>query len=755
MSSLFGTLPIAATILLASPGPPAGREVDNVAAFARLYGVVRFFYPSDAAAALDWNRFAVHGVSRARTARSAADLAAVLKELVDPLGPGLEVGARLAPPGPAVASSEPLVAWRYLGAGFMAGGGPYRAKRTHRASAGSIDGFITIMQSIPAEALRGRSIRLRAQVRARATAESGAGALWLRVDRRNHALGFFDNMSDRPIREAEWRAYEIEGPVADDAEGVAFGVMAMGQTTADFDAVELATKEVTGEWTPVTVVDAGFEAAEGAPGGWFRSGRGLESATVSRPIGGAPQGAQYLHIGPPPAGVNDEELFPEGAPSFGSHVDLDLGSGLKGRVPLTLSDEQAKEDPSRQAALARLRTSLAAVGGPGPTPDLDQRLADVVVAWSVFQHFYPYWSEASVDWNGRLLPRLTEAAAALTREAQHDALRGLVADARDGHGRVGDSLDKTERGELPVRLAVVEGRLLVVSTGVPSEAPVGAVIKSIDGLPAADWLAQAMRLVSGTMQWRRVAAIRGLGSGARGATVKVVVDDGQRPRETTLRYGEAPPEPKRPREIAELEAGLWYVDLTRVKMADLTPKLQALASARGVVFDLRGYPGDAGAGILPHLLAAPESDRWMHVAKIVGPFYQTAGWQDFGWDITPASPRITGKVVFLTDGGAISYAESVMGYVADAKLGTIVGSTTAGTNGNVATFMTPGGFNVALTGMRVTRHDGRSPFHLVGVVPDIAVAPTIAGLRAGGDEVLERAIEVVRAQASSTAVPAP
>ena len=48
--------------------------------------------------------------------------------------------------------------------------------------------------------------------------------------------------------------------------------------------------------------------------------------------------------------------------------------------------------------------------------------------------------------------------------------------------------------------------------------------------------------------------------------------------------------------------------------------------------------------------------------------------------------------MFLTDGGAISYAESVMGYVADRKLG-IVGSPTAGTNGNVATFVTPGEVN--------------------------------------------------------------
>ena len=45
-----------------------------------------------------------------------------------------------------------------------------------------------------------------------------------------------------------------------------------------------------------------------------------------------------------------------------------------------------------------------------------------------------------------------------------------------------------------------------------------------------------------------------------------------------------------------------------------------------------------------------------------------------------------------------------MGYVADRKLGTIVGGTTVGTNGNVATFVVPSGFVVAFT-----RHAGHGP----------------------------------------------
>jgi len=46
--------------------------------------------------------------------------------------------------------------------------------------------------------------------------------------------------------------------------------------------------------------------------------------------------------------------------------------------------------------------------------------------------------------------------------------------------------------------------------------------------------------------------------------------------------------------------------------------------------------------------------------------------------------------------------------------------------------------------MRVTRHDGKSPYHLVGVKPDVQAAPTIAGLRAGRDDVLDRGVALSR-----------
>jgi peptidase S41-like protein len=259
-----------------------------------------------------------------------------------------------------------------------------------------------------------------------------------------------------------------------------------------------------------------------------------------------------------------------------------------------------------------------------------------------------------------------------------------------------------------------------------------------------DHITTGMRLASGTTQWKTVRALQELTTTPNGATVSLTIDAPAGAREIRLTSNGGTPAPEaRPEQVAELTSGVWYVDLTRATWAQLQPRLPTISGAAAIIFDMRGYPTDAGSQILSHLIDAAESDRWMHVPKIVGPFFGLAGWTDIGWNLKPASPHLPGKIVFMTDGRAISYAESVMGYVSSHHLGTIVGATTAGTNGNVAAFSTPGGFSITFTGMRVTQHDG-GPHHLVGVQPEIPVSPTIAGLRAGHDEVLDRALAVIR-----------
>ena len=71
-----------------------------------------------------------------------------------------------------------------------------------------------------------------------------------------------------------------------------------------------------------------------------------------------------------------------------------------------------------------------------------------------------------------------------------------------------------------------------------------------------------------------------------------------------------------------------------------------------------------------------------------------------------------------------------------------MGAPSAGTNGTVVETKLPGGVSISWTGMRVRRHDGGRLFGL-GIQPTIMAKPTIGGLAADRDEVLEAAIDAV------------
>ncbi|MFI5263125.1 MAG: hypothetical protein ACHQM6_01270, partial [Candidatus Kapaibacterium sp.] len=95
--------------------------------------------------------------------------------------------------------------------------------------------FGNIMQAFDATPFRGKTVRFRGAVRV-GSAEGGSARMWMRVDRPDHQMGFFDNMYDRPITSPEWKQYEIIGTVDTDAVDIYIGCMLNGEGKANFDA---------------------------------------------------------------------------------------------------------------------------------------------------------------------------------------------------------------------------------------------------------------------------------------------------------------------------------------------------------------------------------------------------------------------------------------------------------------------------------------------------------------------------------------
>lgn len=436
----------------------------------------------------------------------------------------------------------------------------------------------------------------------------------------------------------------------------------------------------------------------------------------------------------------------------------ELGGGISCRVPLKVPADSTGSLPHG--------ATPAAWGASAPAPRLTvlnrtTRLADVATAWGVFQHFYPYFDEVEVDWDAVLDDSLRRAAVDVDAASALATLRRLVASLHDGHGSVW-SRDFAPSTALPLALRWCGDELVVVGTRPPAPEAIrpGDVLLSIDDRPSEELLADVAATISAaTPGWLRY---RAAGEMAQTlptedpARLRLRRPDGQAfeiqvPRGPLRVEPISVPSEHRPANGSELAPGILYFDLNGAESEALAQAMPRLREAKGIVFDLRGYPAEAAYSVIQHLIDKPVASAHWNIPVVTRPDRQGWTWNASGrWEVQPKAPRLRMPVAFLTDGRAISYAESIMGIVEAYKLGEIVGEATAGTNGNVNPFVVPGGASIAWTGMKVLKHDG-SRHHGVGIAPTVRVVPSPAGVAEARDEAMEAAVRHLRKAVADSA----
>jgi len=453
----------------------------------------------------------------------------------------------------------------------------------------------------------------------------------------------------------------------------------------------------------------------------------------------------------------------------------DLGGGVSCLVPMALH-ANAKgtlprpdlEKPNQDQARVDPLVAPRPTGWQPSGNDRATRLAVVVLAWNVFQHFYPYFDVVDADWPGELRRALARAAEDADESAFIGTLSRLVAALHDGHGGVYESGSLGQTSFPPLGWDWIEGQLVV--TGVAAQGASGLkpgdVVFEIDGKPAAVAMAEQEAMISAaTPQWRRERALGKVAVGSTDSEIALKVrrasakPDTSRPPDSRSEVLDSTPrtvrlrrsldmlafldlrEP-RPAKVASIKPGVMYVDLSRITQKEFEEAVPRLAEARGIIFDLRGYPKAVAPETIGHLIDEPVTCAQWLIPVTYWPDRRDVGFSFSNWPVQPSKPRFHGRVAFLTDGRAISYAETYLGIIEHYKLAAIVGSPTAGTNGNVNPFSLPGGIQVTWTGMKVLKHDG-SRHHGVGILPTIPAGRTIGGVTEGRDEVLDRAIAVV------------
>lgn len=431
-----------------------------------------------------------------------------------------------------------------------------------------------------------------------------------------------------------------------------------------------------------------------------------------------------------------------GVAPLGTAWEGRLAGGIRVRVPLVLTADSTRTLPVADMSVLS-PADHRPVGWFPSGDDRSTRLADVLYAVGVLNHFFPYAEVVNLDLGTATEVALREAAIAQNSAAFTPVLEHLSSTLRDGHGWVTAIAGRASTA-LPIQLEFVEDELAVVAVdSTAGSIRVGDVVTRVGIAPVAEAIAEMSRRVSAaTPGYLRSRVATRLGLSDTAITMGFRAADGTEYSRTLQPMAGPAPQLDKPARIAKLRPGVWYVDIDRITDPDWIAALDSLVTAKGIVYDLRGYPRGSVRPLEAMVRDSVLSPRW-NIPILKRPYYETVEWDSTArWSVRASASHLDARVAFITDGRAISYAETWLALAEAAQLGPIVGEPTAGTNGSITTIPLAGGYSMSFTGMKVLRNDG-SQHHGVGIHPAVPVHRTLSGIRAGRDEALERALELV------------
>ena len=727
-------------------------EVKNLATFARLYGYVKYFYPGDEAAKLDWTKFEMYAIPRVEKAKTPDELVAVLDSVFLPFAPGLQIYDNTHPtifnksslPPPNIDTSRmKVISWQHLGLG-LSDKSIYKDFRINRDGA-SKDQFGSFMTCLNGDSFQGKEFKFRAAVKIETGDKLSKGHLWFRVDKADMKPGFFDNMNDRPIVTNEWKYYEISGKVDDFAKDICFGIMLWGTGKMWVDDVELLIKNSKGEWVNTKKIEGDFEDVEqdklASP--WVVPSTAKKIYDVRASTETAMKGKKSILI------TNRTGIF-DRRTHIGDYIQKDIGNGLGCIMPLAVygDPEHTYPQPDKQNYYMLMGVLENEISDKYDANNKKVMLADVIKIWNVYQHFYVYFDRINLDWQKSLEDMLRDAYADKNEDDFTNTLKKYISLTRDGHGIVGTP-ERKGKYFPSFRVEYIEKELVITSVFDSSlSVKPGDIIVSINGTSAKEYFDSLQTYTTGaTKGYRYFNALSREFEKDSNTKAHFVVRNAQgeeKPIDITFNY------PLRKFEFSVNETrykkigdGRYYINLNNIHDSTLDSLLPSLSKAKSIIFDMRGYP-DVTDKFIRHLLTREDTfNHWFQIPEIIYPDRDKMTYEHIGWDLMPDTPHIGGKIIYIIDGRAVSAAESYTELIKGYKLATVIGQPTAGTNGNVNYARLAGDYYFYFTGMKVVKMDG-SPLFGVGILPDIYVEKTIKGVREGRDEFLEKAIELAK-----------
>jgi C-terminal processing protease CtpA/Prc len=680
---------------------------------ARVWSEVRYLHPYLLTKSIDWDAALVHAVPAVRAAKNDDELAAAIDGMLRELGdPATRVVAKRAP---AAASDVPLT--RTEGDVLILNLGPYAETR-------GVDAVYGELRNLPRQLAAAKALL----IDVRYAGSDPDDVDWM--------LTSLDGLTAQPLATPPMQTVFHSGfrpQIGDMAGGYYTAMLTMPGPTLRASKTAPARIAIVTDGTSrlplgaLALHDASAVLVSSAP-------FGDEVVSMTHPVKIGEERSAIVRVAQPLAGGIGPDVV--AADPVAEALAI-----LKGEKPM----------PARRASVV----SAAAAPQWKPDapykemlyPDVGYRLLAAFRLWSAIDRFYPYKALIG-DWDAVLAELIPRFLAAKDADEYGAAVIEMDARVEDGHsGASGHPAAEKIYGlyRPPFEVRRVEGQFVVTKLLEPGAAAVGDVVVSIDGEPFADRVARLRKYITASTETARINRIASVAlRGPKDSTAELELRgaDGAVRKASVPRVMFKPPD-RSGAAWRTLEEGIGYVDLMKLMPGQVDEMFAALKETKAIVFDLRGYPNGTAWPITPYVnTRGAKIGAQFRRAQFSGAntIEERASGFFFEQPLpTGDKPLYRGKMVVLIDDRAISQSEHSCLFFEAANGATFIGSPTAGANGDVTNLTLPGGFRVGFTGHDVRHADGRQ-LQRVGIQPHVAVEPTIAGIRAGRDEVLERAV---------------
>ena len=721
-------------------------EIDRLVGLCKLWGYIKYFHPQLAYRSdIDWDAALVMAIPNIRGARNTPEYAAALQEMLDTLGDSvthININTVLTPTHED--DNNPHLTFKLTKDGILiVTVGNYYDLWSQACQ--------EKLKALPAEVQKAKAI-------------------------------VFDLRSPNPID--------------------AFGKLEMTSSLSQIERLIFSEPILTaGERSPI---HRGFENSSPFSSGQYKSGLYIQNVKRITPAPNAREIPSIFLINKNSAlldstialqAAGKALIVADGNIDAGSIIKtevLDLGEGISAQVRLVepIFEDSTSGDLQPDVVISELHkdsdvalgTALRLAGNFKPSnivrrrlpssaatvfdkpysqmnyPSLEYRLLAAFRIWNIVYYFYPYKNLMEEDWDvvlRQFIPKFEQSKNALEYSL---TVAEMMTHIHDSHAFVsGDVLNEYfGTGYPPIRVRLIENSLVVThfysEVGAkPAGLEIGDIVLKVDGEDAKARLERYAKYISASTPQSNIdKASLSFMNGKDNSIVKLTIRDRANrvkeinlPRKfedyTTLYHRE------RSDEIIKLLPGnIGYVDLDRLSMEMVDDMLERFKDTRAIIFDMRGYPNGVFGTLPQRLTEKPNIAAALIETPLVGQLPASAS-ESFLQRIFPAVPgkwRYTGKTVMLIDERSMSQAEHTGLFLRAANGTTFIGNRTAGANGEITTFSVPGGIRTGFSGQSVKFPDGRQ-LQRIGLVPDVEIKPTIKGIRAGRDEVLESAIKYI------------